>query len=121
MNKLAETGIYQWHEVESFVEAYNSKQANQAKLANLCKPAVDRFTIRYKEAAQVLQSAQAELSKAKIGNNDKAIKYCENSVKNAKEARDILEVFKKDLISFYRYYEFTSQIVDFDDFELEKL
>ncbi|PMM44933.1 type I restriction endonuclease subunit R [Vibrio breoganii] len=121
MNKLAETCIYQWYEVESFVEAYNSKQANQAKLANLCKPAVDRFTIRYKEATQVLQSAQAELSKAKIENNDKAIKYCENSVKNAKEARDILEVFKKDLISFYRYYEFTSQIVDFDDFELEKL
>lgn len=121
MNKLAETGIYQWYEVESFVEAYNSKQANQAKLANLCKPAVDRFTVRYKEATQVLQSAQAELSKAKIEKNDKAIKYCENSVKNAKEARDILEVFKKDLISFYRYYEFTSQIVDFDDFELEKL
>ncbi len=49
------------------------------------------------------------------------IKYAENSVKHAKEARDILEVFKKDLISFYRYYEFTSQIVNFDDYELEKL
>ena len=121
MNKLAETGIYHWYEVEAFVKAYNSKQVNQAKLANLCKPAVDRFTIRYKEATKVLQSAQAELSKAKIEKNDKAIKYCENSVKNAKEARDILEVFKKDLISFHRYYEFTSQIVDFDDFELEKL
>ncbi|MEZ9286893.1 type I restriction endonuclease subunit R [Vibrio lentus] len=121
MKKLNNVGIYQWFEVEAFVDAYNNKQANQAKLANLCKPAVDRFTVRYKEATQVLQSAQAEVSKAKIEKNDKKIKFAENSVKHAKEARDILEVFKKDLISFYRYYEFTSQIVNFDDYELEKL
>ncbi|MEZ9558811.1 type I restriction endonuclease subunit R [Vibrio splendidus] len=121
MKKLNQVGIYQWFEVEAFVDAYNNKQANQAKLANLCKPAVDRFTVRYKEATQVLQSAQAEVLKAKIEKNDKKIKFAENSVKHAKEARDILEVFKKDLISFYRYYEFTSQIVNFDDYELEKL
>lgn len=121
MDKLAEVGIYQWFEVESFVNAYNSKQANQATLANLCKPAVERFTVRYKEATQVLQIAQSDLSKAKTEKNDKAIKFAENSVKHAKEARNILEVFKKDLISFYRYYEFTSQIVDFSDYDLEKL
>lgn len=121
MKKLDKVGIYQWREVEAFVEAYNNKQANQAKLANLCKPAVDRFSVRYKEATLVLQSAQAELSKAKIEQNDKKIRFAENSVKHAKEARDILEVFKKDLISFYRYYEFASQIVNFDDYELEKL
>lgn len=121
MKKLNKVGIYQWFEVEAFVEAYNNKKANQAKLANLCKPAVERFTIRYKEATQVLQIAQTDLSKAKIEKNDKAIKFAENSVKHAKEARDILDVFKKDLISFYRYYEFASQIVNFDDFELEKL
>jgi type I restriction enzyme R subunit len=121
MKKLNKVGIYLWFEVEAFVEAYNNKKANQAKLANLCKPAVERFTIRYKEATQVLQIAQTDLSKAKIEKNDKAIKFAENSVKHAKEARDILDVFKKDLISFYRYYEFASQIVNFDDFELEKL
>ncbi|MGI2109713.1 type I restriction endonuclease subunit R [Shewanella frigidimarina] len=121
MKKLNKVGIYQWFEVEAFVEAYNNKKANQAKLANLCKPAVERFTIRYKEATQVLQIAQTDLSKAKIEKNDKAIKFAENSIKHAKEARDILDVFKKDLISFYRYYEFASQIVNFDDFELEKL
>ncbi len=121
MDKLNQVGIYQWFEVETFVEAYNSKQANQAKLANVCQAPVKRFEERYKEATLVLESAQAELSKAKIEKNDKAIKFCENSVKNAKEARDILEVFKKDLISFSRYYEFVSQIVDFSDFDLEKL
>lgn len=121
MEKLGEVGIYKWFEVETFVTAYNSKHANQAKLANLCKAPVERFSVRYKEATQVLQSAQADLSKAKTERNDKAIKFAENSVKHAKEARDVLEVFKKNLISFYRYYEFSSQIVDFDDYDLEKL
>ncbi|MDY0206654.1 MAG: DEAD/DEAH box helicase family protein [Pseudomonas sp.] len=121
MEKLGAVGIYHWSEVEAFVQAYNSKSANQAKLTNICKPPVERFTLRYKEATQVLHSAQAELSKAKAERNDKSIKFAENSLKNAKEARDILEVFKKDLLSFHRYYEFCSQIVDFNDFELEKL
>lgn len=121
MDKLNAVGIYQWSEVESFVEAYNNKRTKQEKLANICKPAVERFSVRYKEATHVMDIARAELEKAKAENNDKKIKFAENSVKNAKEARDIIEVFKKDLISFCRYYEFSSQIVDFDDFDLEKL
>ena len=121
MEKLNAVGIYQWVEVENFVEAYNNKRTKQEKLANICKPAVERFSVRYKEATHVLDIARAELEKAKAENNDKKIKFAENSVKNAKEARDIIEVFKKDLISFCRYYEFSSQIVDFDDFDLEKL
>ncbi|WP_196140646.1 type I restriction endonuclease subunit R [Aliikangiella sp. G2MR2-5] len=121
MEKLNSVGIYQWSEVENFVEAYNDKRSKQDKLANICKPAVDRFAIRYKEATDVLNIAKAELDKAKQSNNDKQIKHAENSVKNAKEARDVLEIFKKDLNSFCRFYEFSSQIVDFDDFDLEKL
>ena len=121
MEKLNAVGIYQWVEVENFVEAYNNKRTKQDKLANICKPAVERFSVRYKEATHVLDIARAELEKAKAENNDKKIKFAENSVKNAKEARDIIEVFKKDLISFCRYYEFSSQIVDFEDYDLEKL
>ena len=121
MEKLNAVGIYQWIEVENFVEAYNNKRTKQDKLANICKPAVERFSVRYKEATHVLDIARAELEKAKTENNDKKIKFAENSVKNAKEARDIIEVFKKDLISFCRYYEFSSQIVDFEDYDLEKL
>lgn len=121
MDKLAAVGIYQWFEVESFVTAYNNKHANQAKLANLCKPAVERFTLRYKEALQALNAANMALDRAQSERNDKAIKFAENSIKNAKESKDSLDVFKKDLIAFYRYYEFSSQIVDFDDVDLEKL
>ena len=121
MDKLNQVGIYRWSEVENFVAAYNDKRSSGDKLANLCKPAVERFSVRYKEASVVVNAAQKELQQAKDANNDKAIKFAENSLKNAKQARDVLEVFKKDLMGFYRFYEFSSQIVDFEDFDLEKL
>ena len=37
------------------------------------------------------------------------------------DIKDELEIFKKDLGTFTRFYEFMSQIVDYDDKELEKL
>ena len=49
------------------------------------------------------------------------IANAENEFAEAKKARDALEIFKKDLGSFTRFYEFMSQIVEYDDKELEKL
>jgi type I restriction enzyme R subunit len=46
---------------------------------------------------------------------------CERSVKQAREAKDVLDTFKKDMNSFIRFYEFASQIVDLADEELERL
>lgn len=121
MEKLNEVDIYMWSEVEAFNEAYFNKSINQAKLTNICKPAVERFSAKYKDAKEAVKLASTDLTKAKADQNDKAISYAQNCLKNAKEARDILDTFKKDLISFCRYYEFSSQIVDFDDHDLEKL
>lgn len=45
----------------------------------------------------------------------------ENRLKDAKERKDALDIFKKDLGTFSRFYEFISQIVAFDDPDLEKL
>ena len=49
------------------------------------------------------------------------IANAENEFTEAKKARDALEIFKKDLGSFTRFYEFMSQIVEYDDKDLEKL
>ncbi|HCU40286.1 MAG TPA: restriction endonuclease subunit R, partial [Acinetobacter nosocomialis] len=49
------------------------------------------------------------------------IANAENEFAEAKKARDALEIFKKDLGSFTRFYEFMSQIVEYDDKELEKI
>jgi len=45
----------------------------------------------------------------------------ENSFKDCKKEKDRLEIFKKDLGTFVRFYEFMSQIVDYDNKDLEKL
>ncbi|VFS48175.1 Uncharacterised protein [Budvicia aquatica] len=49
------------------------------------------------------------------------ITNAENSFKDCKQEKDKLDIFKKDLGSFVRFYEFMSQIVEYDDKELEKL
>lgn len=49
------------------------------------------------------------------------ITNAENSFKACKQEKDRLEIFKKDLGSFVRFYEFMSQIVEYDDKDLEKL
>jgi type I restriction enzyme R subunit len=50
-----------------------------------------------------------------------SIANAENSFKECKKEKDALEIFKKDLGTFVRFYEFMSQIVDYDDKALEKL
>ena len=49
------------------------------------------------------------------------IANAEKSFKECRQEKDRLEIFKKDLGSFTRFYEFMSQIVDYDNKDLEKL
>ena len=49
------------------------------------------------------------------------IANAENNFKDCKQKKDALEIFKKDLGAVVRFYEFMSQIVDYDDKVLEKL
>ena len=41
--------------------------------------------------------------------------------REAGEELDALETFRSDLCGFLRFYEFMSQVIDFDDADLEKL
>ncbi|WP_303702472.1 hypothetical protein, partial [Pseudomonas aeruginosa] len=49
------------------------------------------------------------------------ITNAENTFKDCEKEKSKLDIFKKDLGSFVRFYEFMSQIVDYDDKNLEKL
>jgi type I restriction enzyme R subunit len=49
------------------------------------------------------------------------IANAENILKECKREKDALDIFKKDLGTFVRFYEFMSQIVDYDNKELGKL
>lgn len=89
--KLDSAGIYTDAEVEAFATAYLTAATHSAHTAPL-KASADRFNTRYAHAA-------ASGDKGTI---------------------DELDLFRKDVGSFIRLYDFLSQIVDYADTSLEK-
>ena len=64
---------------------------------------------------------QEALQRAKDNKDERGIHNLELELKDENETKATLDLFKKDLVTFTRLYEFLSQIVDYDDVELEKL
>lgn len=119
--KLDAVGIYHPDEVDTFAEAFFNPKGTQAQMSAAVKPAADRYKVRYKAALEAIQQAKEGLSKAKQANIKAQIKNAERDLTYAKEAKDELDLFKKDLVTYVRQYEFLSQIVNYEDVELEKL
>jgi len=119
--KLCGAGIFLMSEVNRFAEAFYARSKSQAAISNICKPAVDRWQSRYDEARQQAVRQRDLLARAKKTGDDVLIGNAEGELKEATKALKALEDFKKDLASFVRYYEFMSQIVDYDSTDLEKL
>ncbi|MBE0508059.1 MAG: type I restriction endonuclease subunit R, partial [Marinospirillum sp.] len=119
--KLKASGIFLWSEVEQFVDAFFTRNKSNAAISNICKPAIDRWRKRYTSAVEVYLHAKNVFERTKMTGDPVLIANAENSFKESKQEKSRLEIFKKDLASFVRFYEFMSQIVDYDDKELEKL
>ena len=119
--KLRASGVFQGQEVEQFCTAFFQKSKSNAALANICKPAMQRWQIRYKAALLAYQQTRDMLERTKKTGDAVLMANAENSFKAAKKDKDALEIFKKDLGTFVRFYEFMSQIVDYDDAGMEKL
>lgn len=120
-DKLRASGIFTWQEVEQFCEAFLQKSKSNAAISNICKPAVERWQKRYKSAIDAYKQAREMFDRTKKTGDAVLIANAENSLKECKQEKDALEIFKKDLGTFVRFYEFMSQIVDYDDKNLEKL
>ena len=119
--KLRASGIFLWQEVEQFCEAFFTKNKSNAAISNICKPAVQRWKQRYTSAIDAYVLAKEMFERTKKTGDVVLITNAENSFKACKQEKDKLDIFKKDLGSFVRFYEFMSQIVDYDDKDLEKL
>mgnify|MGYP000414927444 CR=1 FL=1 len=119
--KLDEQGIYYWEEVRGFAEAFFDPHAPASKLSYYCRPAVDRYQTRYQEARQELRHWRQAALDAEAAGNAEGKRQAEEQAKAAGEVKDALELFRRDLQTFVRAYEFLSQIVDYDDTELEQL
>ena len=92
MNKLDAAGIYQESEINGLVDDYLAHKGHEA-LNKWVTPARDRFRDREREAVE---------------HNDKL-------------AVEELQLFRKDVGTFLRQYDFLSQIVNYEDISLEKL
>jgi len=120
-DKLRAETIFTWHEVEQFCTAFYETKITAAAIANICKPAVERWQKRYKSASDAFRHAKEMFERTQKTGDAVLIANAENSLKDCKKEKDALEIFKKDLGTFVRFYEFMSQIVDYDDTSLEKL
>jgi type I restriction enzyme, R subunit len=120
-DKLRTSGIFTWQEVEQFCAAFYVKNKSSAAIANICKPAVQRWQQRYKSALEAFKQAKVMFERTKKTGDTVLITNAENCLKECQKEKDALDIFKKDLGTFVRFYEFMSQIVDYDDTGLEKL
>jgi len=119
--KLRAVGIFLWTEVTQFSEVYFIKSKSNAAISNVCKPAVERWQKRYEEAQADFTKHKKLFAHAKALGDATFIANAETEMKEAKRELDGLGIFKADLVAFTRYYEFMSQIVDYESHDLEKL
>lgn len=120
-DKLCTAGIFKDHEVEQFCDAFYQKSKSNSALTNICKPAKDRWQKRYKSAIEAYKQAKDIFERTKKSEDAVLIANAENSFIDCKKEKDALEIFRKDLGTYVRFYEFMSQIVDYNDPSLEKL
>ena len=123
--KLKAGKIFRWEEVEQFAQVFFDRKkkpaAASAALSSICKPALDRWNESYKNAIETYQHSKDMFERAKQSKDAVLIANAENALKDITKEKDRLELFKKDLGTFVRFYEFMSQIVNYDDVDLEKL
>lgn len=119
--KLDAEGIYHWQEVEAFAMAFFDPRAAASKLSYYCAPAKERFARRYAFSLEARQQALDYKRTAETNGDSAGLKLAEHALKEAGEQVDQLDLFRKNLQSFVRLYEFLSQIVPYEDRELEQL
>lgn len=119
--RLDAEGIYHWQEVEAFALAFFDPKAAASKLSYYCQPAKERFAKRYAFSVESRQQALDYKRTAEANGDSAGLKKAEHALREAGEQVDQLDLFRKNLQSFVRLYEFLSQIVPYEDRELEQL
>ncbi|MFK4048133.1 type I restriction endonuclease subunit R [Roseomonas mucosa] len=104
-NKLDSQGCYDWYEVERVVRAVLNPRASQAELDAAIGPVSNRLLVRFKQAQQSAR-AEPEGSAAQQAGKDEV---------------EALLLFKRDLGSYVRAYEFLGQMFDYGNTDYEKL
>jgi len=94
-DKLRAADIFTWTEVEQFCEAFFVKSKSNAAIANICKPAVERWQKRYKHAVDAYKQAKEMFERTKKFNDAVLLANAENSFKDCKKAKDAWRFSRK--------------------------
>ncbi len=104
--KLDSEGHYDDNEVNRVVNVEMDPRASQAQLAAAIAPVADRLLKRYKALQAAIKAAQAAQDT--------------RAEKDARDEKNALELFKRNLGAFKRVYSFLSQIFDYGNTDIEK-
>lgn len=104
-NKLDATAFYDQFEVDRVAAVAVNPKSTQANLDAAIGPVSNRLLVRFKQARQTAK-AEPEGSKAH---------------QEAKDAQEALLLFKRDLGSFVRVYEFLGQMFNYGNTAYERL
>ncbi|MFT4929407.1 MAG: type I restriction enzyme R subunit, partial [Phenylobacterium sp.] len=119
--QLNASGIYTQDEVDQLAKFYYEESKSYAALSSLCKPALDRWQSQYSDAVTAWLKAKDMFERLQSHDDEVVVANAQNDLDECTKVKDQLELFKKDLGSYVRFYEFMSQIVDYSDSGLEKL
>src|SRR5690625_754639 len=120
-DRLDEERIYHREEIDMLVTAFYDRKATDAQLTYACSFARERYKKRYDELRHRKQTEEAIFKDAKQAGATIAMENAEKELKEIEMELDELRLFRKNLQSFIRLYEFMSQIIFYEDEELEKL
>ncbi len=116
--------IHLWDEVRRFVEVFLQSAdpaTDQQKLLHAISPAVERFRQRNRALAADAAAAKAARAAARRQQDPAGEANADKAIKEAGQGLDALKIFRKNLQRFTRAYEFLSQIISYDDPDLEQL
>lgn len=120
-DKLRAQDVFLWTEVERFCEVFFKKNATPANISHTCQEPKQRWQNRLTEARAEFTKQKELFERAEKLGDAVFMANTETDMNDAKKVVDELWMLKSDLASLTRYYEFMSQIVDYDSTDLEKL
>lgn len=122
IDKIMGKDIIESDDVERFSKIFfvPPSKKNQGLMQSALRPAVDRFRSKELDVAKAINAASNELEEAKRHGSKIDVENSTNNLKELKAKANALVVFRKDLTIFVKMYDFLTQIVDYDNFDLEK-
>ncbi len=117
-DKILEEDVVYWDDVEKFCEKFDGNKDNRSLLNKYIVPARDRFNEPYKVKVHKLIYLKKRKSSAE---DEVEIENIKTEINEVNKEIAEFDNLKKNCQSFVRTYDFISQVIDFDDIELEKM